>query len=356
MRAATAVLVALAVALGAGAGLALSSTAPERSAAAAPPAPPSEAVAGAAAAAGAPVPAPPRGRTYWGAFRRGVPYDPGVVDSLARLAGRRPAIAMWFQEWGPASVFPVAGARELRRRGIVPMVSWEPWVPGRGPDQPDFALRRIVAGAFDDHIRRYAEGIREHGGPVMLRPFHEMDGNWYPWGGTVNGNTPADFRAAWRHVHDVVEAAGATNVTWVWSVNHMSVPEVPENAIHRYWPGGQYVDWLGVSGFSGGVRQWTRPIELFGSRVPELRRYRRPIAIAEVAATEADGPKPAWTRELFTTLRRRLPRVAAFVWLDRFESTARDWRIDSSRRTLAEFRRGIRARRVLSAPAAARRR
>ena len=55
--------------------------------------------------------------------------------------------------------------------------------------------------------------------------------------------------------------AGASNVTWVWSVNHVSLPDTPENRIQNYWPGKKFVDWIGFSGFNWGTASPLRVAE-----------------------------------------------------------------------------------------------
>ena len=72
-------------------------------------------------------------------------------------------------------------------------------------------------GSSIAYIRSWARALAAFDGPVRLRFAQEMNGDWYPWGAGTNGNTPAEFVSAWRHVHDIFAAAGATNVQWVWS-------------------------------------------------------------------------------------------------------------------------------------------
>ena len=290
---------------------------------------------------------PPAGAArYWGAFRQDAPYVRAEAEALRDQAGEWPAILMWYQEWEGTPDFDVASARWLQARGIVPMVTWEPWRPpdvfaDLVVDQPEYSLARIADGHFDEYIARYALSIRRFGGPVMLRPFHEMDGFWYPWGGLVNHNTPRDLVAAWRHVHDVYEAMGATNVTWVWSVNHRSVPDTPENALERYWPGRDYVDWIGVSGFNWGTvgegSVWKGFDQVFRERYEELLGFRRPIVLTEIAAPESGGDKAGWITDAYAAL-ERYPRVRATIWYDKRDSTERDWRISSSPESQAAFR------------------
>src|SRR5581483_7718424 len=290
-------------------------------------------------------------RVLWGLYVPGAPYDRSKLVAVERAVGRRPAIVMWYQEWAGKRPFPAGDAGWLLSHGIVPMATWEPWRPPKilhqlVGNQRRFRLARIAAGAFDSYIRSYAEQIKGYGGPVMLRPFHEMDGFWYPWGGTVNGNSPAAFVAAWRHIHHIFDQVGATNVTWVWSVNHESVPATRANDATRYWPGSRYVDWIGISGFNWGTSSphsaWDSFDELYEKRISLLMQFRKPIVLTEIGAAEVGGDKAAWIRRTFATILRRYPRVRAFVWYDGRDSKLQDWRITSSPASLAAFRATVR--------------
>jgi beta-mannanase len=306
------------------------------------------------------VSAPSHGHVYWGLFSPDVARPGGEIRLLQQETGRTPAIAMWYQAWGGSPPFPAAAAARLRAAGIVPMITWEAWTPPRitgAPDvhQPRYRLARIASGAFDGYLRSYARQVKDYGGPVMIRPFHEMDGFWYPWGGTVNGNTAAAFIGAWRHVHDLFAAMGVTNVTWVWSVNALSVPSRPGNMPSDYWPGRRYVDWIGISGFNWGRSRnfggWVSFDEIYRRRIGELVRYRKPIALTEVGSAEVGGDKAAWIRATFARL-SAYPSVGALIWYDKRDSVLEDWRIQSSPSAEAAFVQAVATRRVLSAPAA----
>ena len=105
----------------------------------------------------------------------------------------------------------------IAARGSTPEITWEPWNalnPVRY--QPKYRLRNIVAGHFDPYIRAWANTLAAYERPVR-RFAQEMNGGWYPWSERSNGNRPHEFVRAWRHIHDIFRAAGATNVEWVWS-------------------------------------------------------------------------------------------------------------------------------------------
>ena len=108
--------------------------------------------------------------------------------------------------------------------------------PAAGPTSREYALARIAGGDFDVYMTTWAlahEAPRQR--PVHLRPMHEMNGDWYPWGGTVNGNSPAQYVQAWRRMHDIFRRVGASNVRFVWSPNNIDVPA--SNRMESYYPG-----------------------------------------------------------------------------------------------------------------------
>jgi hypothetical protein len=282
--------------------------------------------------------------TYWGAFVPGVDVDTQVVTKFAVAAGRQPAIASMYQQWWGEPSFPSATARWLDDRGTVPLVVWEPWQPGltggAQAKQPAYRLSAIAGGAFDGYVRRYADQIRVYAGPLFLELVHEMNGDWYPWGGTVNGNSAADYIAAWRHVHDVFQQEGATNVTWTWTPNGETVPDTAANRPDRYWPGARYVDWVGVDSYNWGASrttQWRTVAQMFDANVAALSGFGKPIIIAETASVEQGGNKAAWVTSLFETLTGAYRHEAgAVVWFDE-PHPGSDWRTNTSAASQAAF-------------------
>ncbi|HEX9093002.1 MAG TPA: glycosyltransferase [Coriobacteriia bacterium] len=307
---------------------------------------------------------PPDRGAYLGVYVPPGPFEPGAIDTFEKTVGKSMAIVMWYQPWAITnrSSFDTATVVAVMRRGKVPMITWEPWDPGSDANkvknpgvQPGFRLAAINSGAFDDYIRGWARAIRGLGGPVMLRPMHEMNGDWYPWSGTTNGNTPAQFVAAWRRIHDLFAAEGATNVTWVWSVNHESVPAGPKNAYGAYYPGDAYVDWTAMSGFNWGksspYSSWGSYSHWYDTPLAYLRKLGKPICIAEFASVEQGGNKAAWLTDAYARIAAD-PAVDAVVYFDSIEhdSGTQDWRVDSSAKSLAAFRSAVAPAYFIAAP------
>jgi beta-mannanase len=183
---------------------------------------------------------------------------------------------------------------------------------------------------YDPYIRQWATALANWGRPVFLRYAHEMNGNWYPWSDGVNTNAPGSYIAAWQHVHQVFEAQGVTNVSWVWSPN---VPYDGSTALASLHPGVDQVDIVALDGYNWGTAaawsSWTSPSSLFGLGLTQLRTVApaKPILVAETASSEAGGSKASWNTELIEYLAAQ-PDIIGFVWFDHNKEV--DWRITSS--------------------------
>ncbi len=280
----------------------------------------------------------------FGVATAGGPLASGELDEVAQLAGESPSTILFYKDFLQAP--PIAEMNSVRARGAVPLITWEPWAWGGGMEQPAYSLDRIAAGDFDAHITQWGQALAAWGQPVQLRFAHEMNGNWYPWAEGVNGNQSGDYAEAWRHVHDVVAATGAGNVSWVWSPN---VPYYGSTDLAGLFPGVGYVDVVALDGYNWGTSAswsgWVSPQDLFSPGIAQLRALAPgvPILISETASSEAGGNKAAWNTELVSYLAAQ-PDVMGFVWFHLLKET--DWRINSSATSASAFKSALEARRT----------
>jgi hypothetical protein len=178
------------------------------------------------------------------------------------------------------------GIEKIAATGRFPLVTWEPWAFGGGKTQPEFSLASILAGDHDELIDRSANNVASFAGPVMLRFAHEQNGDWYPWSESANGNREGEFIATWRYVHDRFQARGATNAVWVWSPNVTTYLPTP---LERFWPGDDYVDVVGLSGY---LRAGQSFEERFRPTLTELRTLTdAPVIIAETSVQHPKSPE-----------------------------------------------------------------
>lgn len=196
-------------------------------------------------------------------------YKQGILDYHS-LMGKQHNIVMFFAGWeddggmyGFGSANPTrvgeeyeSGwlANQITEAGATPMITWEPWKNGAGDEQPSYSLDNITYGVYDTYLIQYASDVKNWGHPILLRPMHEMNGNYYPWSCSTNGNDPTKYVAAFRHIVDIFNSVGADNASFVWSPNYASPSDVVEQCsdFTQLYPGDEYVDYIGVSVYNWG--------------------------------------------------------------------------------------------------------
>jgi beta-mannanase len=260
--------------------------------------------------------------------------DMSLIASFEADANKPVAIVMWYQHWGNTDGyqnFQPGWMNAVRFHGSIPLVTWDPWNPNQGANQPAYSLQNIMNGNFDAYIVRWAQASRAWGHPYFLRFAPEMNGYWFPWSEQVNGNKAGQFVLAWRHVHDIFTAQGATNVTWVWAPNINFSNSIP---LGELYPGNSYVDWGAMDGYNWGTvgawHYWESFASLFQQTYQQLLGITsKPLMIAETASTEQGGNKAVWITDAFSIqIPHYFPRIKAFVWFELNKET--DWRIESS--------------------------
>jgi len=247
---------------------------------------------------------------YLGVHEPDAPNSYAQIEQFAASIGRQPNIVSYYGPW-----------LEKFQRGFVTMAAKHGATTIVQIDPENVSLAAIASGKYDTYLRAYAADVRAFGGRVVISFGHEMNGNWYPW---ANQHTPPrTFVAAWRHIVMVFRESGATNVIWLWTVNVVD----PANQIldpKAWWPGNQYVNWVGIDGYADLTSQSFS--ELFGPTVTDVREITGdPILIAETGASPP-ASQIAMINELFLGVRAY--GLLGFVWFDE-DNQGRAWRIVS---------------------------
>jgi mannan endo-1,4-beta-mannosidase len=261
-------------------------------------------------------------RKYVGVALEGVPQSVDPVKDYAAKIGKQPNLIEYYAAWGDG--FDTTGARRIYEAGALPYMAWEPH---------DVTMASIAAGTTDDYVKGVATAAAKYNLPIAISIAHEMNGDWYPWG--RQANSPADFVAGWKHVHDLFTEAGATNVIWVWSPN-IIIP-APNTRLEPYYPGDAYVDWAGMTGYFtlSGPKTFDA---LYGSTMAEIRSFtRKPFIISETAS-EGDKRRRADIDALFNGLAAH-DDVIGFVWFNIVKRA--DWRVETSAQSLSDYKKRV---------------
>jgi hypothetical protein len=270
-----------------------------------------------------PAPAPqPQTVRYLGVYEPGAPNSYTGVQQFANAVGRQPNLVSYYSGWGEA--FHKVFAATAADHGATTIVQMDP---------TDISLAQIAAGTYDYYLNSFADDVAAFGHRVVISFGHEMNGFWQTWG--YHHAPPAAFVAAWRHIVTLFRQHGAGNVTWLWQVNSSSSQTGP---VRDWWPGSQYVNWIGVSGYY--YVPGNKFDNVFTPVVSAIRKFSHaPLLIAETGV----GPQAGQSRgikNLFAGLRNE--HYLGLVWFDQHSYggmyKGENWRLEDSPAALKAFR------------------
>ncbi|QKS21321.1 hypothetical protein HUN58_16525 [Curtobacterium sp. Csp1] len=126
--------------------------------------------------------------------------------------------------------------------------------------------------------------------------------------------------------------------------------------MRQYYPGAQYVDWVGMSGYYRTATEQPTFQTTFGATLAQIRKIApgKGIVLNEIGATETggtvtDSQKSQWITSLFDALADPANRdIIGFAYFSQVATTivdgtrtTNDWRLDSRADSLATFVKGI---------------
>lgn len=254
---------------------------------------------------------------YYGYYSADLNTHPQNPD-LNLMPNEKTSLAMFYQDWSSEASFNARFLRSISDQNVIPVVTWEPWdSKNKEESYQRYSPKQIVDGVHDEHIRSWAKDAADFKKPIFIRFAHEMNGNWYPWGG-VGGNTPEDYKDMWIHVHDIFEQEKADNVIWVWAPNNTD--EYGQTVgVLNYYPGDEYVDWVGFSGFNWGKSQkvsgkWLSFQDLAFEICQKLLSLNKPIMVAETSSVEAGGTRSKWFKDALESEIPAFSKIKAVVF------------------------------------------
>ena len=269
--------------------------------------------------------------------------EPGRSD-VKETAGAHPAVYGWdvagIEHGAPANIDRVDFARmrdwirDGYRRGGVVTLSWHADNPVSGGNSWDTtrAVGAILPGGAKhalfrgwlDRVGAFALSLRGAGRdgretliPVVFRPYHEMTGSWFWWGG--RHVTPAEYQALWRYtVRYVRDTLGVHNVLWSYAPN--AAGDETAARYLEYYPGDEFVDVLGLDEYFWPPRDGQPRGDPSGALAGHLRHLvrlaesRGKVAALTETGYESIPDSTWWTGTLLPALRAE-PGAAHVAWV-----------------------------------------
>jgi len=297
------------------------------------------------------------------------------IENFEALAGKKIAWAYFSNNWYSGISYPKAEIHTIHDTGSIPFVRLMPRSDEiQGHAEAHFSLQNIIDGKFDAELRAWARAAKTDNIPLLMDFAVEANGDWFPWSGLFNGGAKTDgygdlnypdgperYRDAYRHIIDLFRDEGVKHITWFFHYNYASYPDADWNKPKYYYPGDNYIDWIGFSLY--GAQELSEEWEglefstQLASYVGDTKAITssKPIALLEFGVTDnhPQGSKSEWLNDAFATILSN-PYIkfdAISPWHENWENedgTSSTLRLDSSPEALATFKRWIANRRFIA--------
>jgi mannan endo-1,4-beta-mannosidase len=206
----------------------------------------------------------------------GINYRQQIVDEAIRRNSEGFIITLMWHAVRPTEDEPVTF-----RESIQAELTDDEWQELTTPGTPLNERWKSQVDVIAWHLKQ----LRDAGVPVLWRPYHEMNGDWFWWGKKPGDN---GYRKLWRMLYDrLVNFHKLNNLVWVFNGN-----ETRENVdpYTEYYPGHDVVDVLATDIYGTGYApaQYDELLALAGDK---------PIAIGEcgqVPTPEILAKQPRW--------------------------------------------------------------
>ena len=238
-------------------------------------------------------------------------YDYGPIER--RLDARRDGERLIKEKFGAGGVSTV---NDHMPNFVTGGNSWDrggdalaALLPGCAAHRDYVAYLNRMASFFEQQV---VNGISV---PILFRPFHEMNGDWFWWGDSKGG---AQFVALWRFTWEYMQKThGLRNLLWVWSPNIRS--GWGREDFERFWPGREYVDVVALDGYdnraepdfaSATFRSSYRAVAAIASG------SKLPLAFSEVGFGQG-GQRISgfWVTHFLPVLKREYPALSyVLIW------------------------------------------
>ena len=208
----------------------------------------------------------------------------------------------------------------------------------------------ILNGLYDGFFTDYALKAKAFGHPLLFRLNNEMNGDWCVYSSYYSSKDTEIYKAVWHHIYKIFAANQVNNVLWVWNPNDISFPGFKWNHALNYFPGEEYVDIIGLTGYNTGNyypgEYWREFTSIYDPLYHEYRQlFDYPFIVSEFGCNSIGGQKSWWINDMFANM-KKYPGIKAAIWfngtdVDGLGMPARIYRLDENSAIIDAFRQGL---------------
>lgn len=208
----------------------------------------------------------------------------------------------------------------------------------------------ILNGEYQEYFINYANQLKSLDHPVLFRLNNEMNGDWCKYSSYHYGKDTDIYIELYKYVYNVFKAQGVDNVLFVWNPNERSFPNFAWNHYMAYYPGDEYVDVVGLTGYNTGNyyhgETWRSFESIFDGLYDEYNnRFSQPLMITEFSSSSHGGDKAAWIADMFDKIKKYDRIKLAILWSgidwDTNGNPARIYKIDENQTIIDTIRNGL---------------
>ena len=169
-------------------------------------------------------------------------------------------------------------------------------------------------------VAKSVKGKKGEAIPVIFRPFHEFDGDWFWWG--KSHCTPEEFKSLWRStVGYLRDSAGVHNFIYAFSPDNTFTSE--QQYMERY-PGNEWVDMVGMDNYGDMGRDDKYNVEAAIQKLKIVSDFA--LKNKKLAAFTETGleslPNPAWWNDVLLKVMKSDGIRMSYVLVWRNDSTS----------------------------------
>ena len=216
----------------------------------------------------------------------------------------------------------------------------------------------VYDGLADDKIRSFAKGAKEFGKPFLFRLNNEMNSDWVNYSGVAALSDPEIFKSNWIRIYEIFKQEGVNNAIWIFNPNNEDCPPSHWNSYLAYYPGDEYVDMIGMTGYNTGTyyfeefnETWRTFDEINEAQYKKLMESFSgfPFIITEFASSSVGGNKEEWILDMFNAI-KKYPNIKMALWWssrdydfrdETYTQVARPYFLGETPKTLQAFKKGM---------------
>jgi mannan endo-1,4-beta-mannosidase len=169
-------------------------------------------------------------------------------------------------------------------------------------------------------VAKSVKGKKGEAIPVIFRPFHEFDGDWFWWG--KSHCTPEEFKSLWRStVGYLRDSAGVHNFIYAFSPDNTFTSE--QQYLERY-PGNEWVDMVGMDNYGDMGRDDKYNVEAAIQKLKIVSDFA--LNNKKLAAFTETGleslPNPSWWNDVLLKVMKSDGIRMSYVLVWRNDSTS----------------------------------